>query len=780
MQKNLEKILYGLKKGIVTAGIAASLFLPGCSEDKKSNPVTSPAPTNPVNPTPPQPNRAPVITSSPITSISEREYYIYQIQATDADGDVLNYYLNKSPSWLIVTNNWVCGWPPEVQTDQTFNVELVASDNKLTTVQNYNLTVKNVSNSYLLSSSQLSGSAVTDNSVSLSQPVTFAVGDIIGAGITPSTPNGLLRQITSISSDKKILQTTQATLEDVTSTSFFTYNGRLSPSSVIYSSVLDGVKMSHSSFLSPTAFNFNINLNNVVLYDKDGNKNTKDDQLIANGNISFDNDIIFNVNISNYKIKDITFRNSTSIESDITVGANVYGLASTYSVKIAEYKFNPITVGYFPPPIPIPIIVVPTLAVYAEISPVNVNPLSLRVKQTANLEALLTYNNNGGWNSSSNFSNNFTFSNPTINGNLELKASAGPQLELMLYGVSGPTAEVEGKLRFKVSNNAKNWEIYGGLEASIGAKLQVLKKGFSAQIAKVIDYEKLLASYSEPTPPPTPIPTPIGEILFTSTRDGNAEVYLMNADGSNSTNLTRNSFHDYDASWSPDKSQFVFVSERNGNAEIYTMKLDGTNYKRLTNNSAIERYPNWSPNGQEIVFYSERNGNKEIFLMNADGSNQRKLNIPFGVHIQPSWSPDGNKIVFASTLAGEGSFDIYKINKDGTGLERLTTDSSIEIEPVWSPDGTKIAFSSNKTSNYFDIWVMNSNGSNKKNISNTTILTYDMSPSWSPDGKKIAFAFGNYNKAEIYVMNSDGTNGVPAGRITNTPSSDNRYPRWSR
>ena len=128
------------------------------------------------------------------------------------------------------------------------------------------------------------------------------------------------------------------------------------------------------------------------------------------------------------------------------------------------------------------------------------------------------------------------------------------------------------------------------------------------------------------------------DILFTSNRDGNEEIYVMNADGSNQTRITNNHSIDSLAEWSPDGSKITFYSDRDGNNEIYSMNADGSNQTRLTNNSADDRYSIWSPDGSKIAFTSNRDGNYEIYVMNADGTNPIRLTNNSADDENPSWS----------------------------------------------------------------------------------------------------------------------------------------------
>ena len=133
--------------------------------------------------------------------------------------------------------------------------------------------------------------------------------------------------------------------------------------------------------------------------------------------------------------------------------------------------------------------------------------------------------------------------------------------------------------------------------------------------------------------------SPDGRIAFVSDRDGNDEIYAMNADGSGLARLTNNSAVDGFPSWSPDSRRIAFASNRDGNAEIYAMNADGSGVVRLTNNSAGDDAPSWSPDGRRIAFVSNRDGNYEIYTMNADGSGATRLTNNSARDSEPSWGP---------------------------------------------------------------------------------------------------------------------------------------------
>ena len=210
-------------------------------------------------------------------------------------------------------------------------------------------------------------------------------------------------------------------------------------------------------------------------------------------------------------------------------------------------------------------------------------------------------------------------------------------------------------------------------------------------------------------------------------------ILLMNPDGSGQTEITNDpEFDDFHPSWSPDGSKIVFYSGRDGDDEIYVMDADGSNPIRLTDSPGSDRDPEWSPNGDKIVFVSLREGGFDVYVMDADGSNQTQLTSTFGENFDPGWSPDGSKIVFVSSREGLDD-EIYVMDADGSNQTRLTERRGPDQGPAWSPDGSKIAYQSLIELDAFDnfeIFVMDPDGSNSINITNN--LGQDTDPVWSP------------------------------------------------
>jgi Tol biopolymer transport system component len=277
---------------------------------------------------------------------------------------------------------------------------------------------------------------------------------------------------------------------------------------------------------------------------------------------------------------------------------------------------------------------------------------------------------------------------------------------------------------------------------------------------------------------------PGGRIAFESTRDGNREIYAMNADGTGQVNLTNNPAYDANPSWSPDGSKIAFVSDRDGNREIYAMNADGTGQVNLTNNpaddwrvGAINDWaPAWSPDGSRILFATDRDGNEEIYVMNADGSGQTNLTNRADDDWRPGWSPDGSKIVWM-TQPSPGDWEIHVMNADGTGQVNLTnTPGALDGAPAWSPDGSRIAFGSSRDvpiGLLGEVYVMDADGTNAVRVTNSP--SDEISTAWSPDGSWIVF----YSRApgsgwELTRISAAGTNRLKLGN-----GSASRPASWS-
>ena len=241
-------------------------------------------------------------------------------------------------------------------------------------------------------------------------------------------------------------------------------------------------------------------------------------------------------------------------------------------------------------------------------------------------------------------------------------------------------------------------------------------------------------------------------IIFSSDRGGEREAFelwVMDRDGSNLSKLTESGTSNLYATFEPRGRDYriVFTSERDGNSEIYRMNADGSGLTRLTNNPAEESLPYCSPDGSRIVFSSDRDNTRQLYLMDIDGGNHVRLTNNDYDNNSPAWSPDGSEIAFSSGGNATPS-NLFTIRPDGSNERQVTNREGYNfLSPTWSPDGSRLGAEGGRLGETLQtewgeagrtqIWTFNADGSDAVQL--TQLDAYNGYPAWSPIGSHIVF-----------------------------------------
>jgi Tol biopolymer transport system component len=279
---------------------------------------------------------------------------------------------------------------------------------------------------------------------------------------------------------------------------------------------------------------------------------------------------------------------------------------------------------------------------------------------------------------------------------------------------------------------------------------------------------------STPTASNTPNVVTQGYVIFTSTRNaGKKQIWRIRGNGTNETPLTASSLssdNDF-ASYSPDFTKIVFTSNRDGNDEIYVMNADGSLPQRLTNNTERDYQPSWSPDGTKIVFVSERGSQfADIYVMNSNGTGQVNITQAVGPDTDPSWGAS-NRIAFTSKRSG--TLQVYTVNPDGTALSPAITSAGENFLPKWNHHGNRIAFVSTRDGGSQEIYTMRAGGEEQTRLTNNVFPDWD--PAYAPDDSRIVFSSERSTaNLELYTMNINGDN---QEKITINEAAD-IHPDW--
>jgi Tol biopolymer transport system component len=176
------------------------------------------------------------------------------------------------------------------------------------------------------------------------------------------------------------------------------------------------------------------------------------------------------------------------------------------------------------------------------------------------------------------------------------------------------------------------------------------------------------------------------DLLLSVRRGAGADIVQVDpADAGSLVPLLANGDLNQQAAWSPDGTRIAFSGTVDGNADIYVMDADGTHLTRLTTAPEQDAEPAWSPDGGTIAFTSQRSGSPQIWAMNVDGTGLRQLTVGTGASTSPAFRGDGAMIAFISTR--DGNPDLFEMGNEGANPQAITRTPEAESQPAYFPNG---------------------------------------------------------------------------------------------
>lgn len=284
------------------------------------------------------------------------------------------------------------------------------------------------------------------------------------------------------------------------------------------------------------------------------------------------------------------------------------------------------------------------------------------------------------------------------------------------------------------------------------------------------------------------------EIAYVSRPGGDSEIFLMDVNRALSVNLTHTNnprwpgvpgSADQSPAWSPDGRWIAFQSTRGGNDDIWLMDANGGNLAQLTRSRSMDMHPEWSPDGCCIVYQGWHEGNFEIFLLDVAaaqrGAPPVQLTDNGAGDRHPAFHPAGDRIVFASAESNAvGAFGLFTMNRDGTGRRQLpaTREDVNALHPSFSPDGAHIIYDTFGETTVANIYMMGTERARTPQRVLGTPHPRDKDdayfPTISPDGRYVLYVTTHDdNNSEIYIAEVLGAFALgPPRRLTHDPVLD--------
>ncbi|MEW5804589.1 MAG: Tol-Pal system beta propeller repeat protein TolB [bacterium] len=244
------------------------------------------------------------------------------------------------------------------------------------------------------------------------------------------------------------------------------------------------------------------------------------------------------------------------------------------------------------------------------------------------------------------------------------------------------------------------------------------------------------------------------QIAFVAKATGNKEICLIDFDGENFRQVTRNKSINILPRWTPDGKKILYTSYMKRNPDLYAIDLaSGKNY-RISYRNGVNACPTWlsDSEGEKMILMLKQDDRSHLFLTKVGDKRAVPITSGSDNYVSPSWSPDGKQVAFVSDRSGTPQ--IYIMDITGKNMKRLSYQGGYNVAPAWSPKGDWIAFCS-RQNGFFEIFLSTPDGEKVRQITHGPGDNED--PTWSPDGRYLAFSSTREGGAAIYVINVNGT-----------------------
>ena len=239
------------------------------------------------------------------------------------------------------------------------------------------------------------------------------------------------------------------------------------------------------------------------------------------------------------------------------------------------------------------------------------------------------------------------------------------------------------------------------------------------------------------------------KIAYASTSSGSKEIYMMDYDGFNVVQLTKNGSINLSPAWRPDAQALAFTSFQRDFPQLFVLFPYEGRQQLLQGWPGLNTAPAWSPDGESLAYTLSKDGNPEIYVLKTRTGEIRRLTSHRGIDTDPTWSPTGREIAFTSDRGGTPQ--IYIADAEGANVRRLTFEGGYNVQPRWSPRGDRIVYTSRQGN--FDLWVINVDGSNLRRL---TAGGDNESASWAPNGRHLVFASRRAGRWQLFTTLADG------------------------